>query len=685
MGIINVLEENVYNLIAAGEVVERPASVIKELMENSIDAHAKNITVEIKNGGISYMRVTDDGCGIEPDDVGVAFLRHATSKIKNAEDLSKIGTLGFRGEALCSIAAVSDISLISKTENAKLATKVMLSGGCMEDVLNVGAPQGTTIEVRKLFFNTPARMKFLKKDATEAGYVADIVEKFILSNPDISIKFINSGKQVLFSPGSGSGVDAIYSVYGKDYAKNVIKVNYQGENMSVDGYIGKSSISRPNRAYQSFFVNKRQIKSAIMTKALEEAYKNQIMIGKFPFAVLNLNVNFETVDVNVHPHKTEVKFSDEKQVFETVYWAVKNALYEKSTYEEVKNNSNANKKNAFAFEELKEKKNYVNEKIDFGENEKKENVAVSKNFETASKENPQDILNQTQSYIDNVLKPAKEIRNEIEKSTKENLNVTFSSDILRTTECKPYIPDKDCVMVKIDDIEKGKGQEDKETEKEETICDEVKEKIETVCEECNSECSEEPSLDEYKICGSVFDTYIILTHGDEMILMDQHAAHERLKYEKIKADIEKNGTVSQNLICARPISLSATEYEYAISHIQEFKNLGFEYEDIGYKKVILNAVPSELCDTDYAGAFVEIIGEAMDNKMQLITKDYERALYTVACKAAVKANHALGDAEAKELLKQVLNMKNINTCPHGRPIMISYSKKEIEKQFKRIV
>lgn len=665
MGIINVLDESVYNLIAAGEVVERPASVIKELVENSIDAGAKNIVVEIKNGGISYMRVTDDGRGIEPDDVGVAFLRHATSKIKDADDLNKIGTLGFRGEALCSVAAVSNVSLTTKTKNAKLGTKVIVNGGCMEDVLNVGAPEGTTIEVRKLFFNTPARMKFLKKDATEAGYVADVMEKFILSNPNISIKFINSGKQVLFSPGNGSGIDAIYSVYGRDYAKNVIKVNYENDNMSVEGYIGKSSISRPNRAYQSFFVNNRQIKSVIMTKALEEAYKNQIMIGKFPFAVLNLSVNFETIDVNVHPHKTEVKFSDEKQVFDTVYWAVKNALYEKPIVESVENNS-PKKKNAFAFEMPKEKVQYVNEKIDFEEKNNHEHISKVEHEKNEQK---------NRLYVENVLKPIAQIRAETQEK-QQNVNVTFSQDMLCQSEMKPYVPDKSAVLCE-DISESEKEKIDKTAEDNVDAEENVNSK--------KAESAEAVNYDEYKVCGIIFDTYIIATREDEMFLIDQHAAHERLKYEQIKKELETNGVVSQSLICAFPVSLSATEYEYALENAERLKKIGFEYEDMGFRKVVLNAVPSELCEADYAEAFVEILGEAMDNKIKLITKNYERALYTVACKAAIKANNVLDISEAKNLLKQVLEMKNINTCPHGRPIMISVGKKEIEKQFKRIV
>lgn len=658
MGIINVLEESVANLIAAGEVVERPASVIKELVENSLDAGAKNITIEIKNGGMSYMRVTDDGAGIEPDDVGVAFLRHATSKIKNREDLSKIGTLGFRGEALCSIAAVSNVSLVTKTKNAPMATKVVVEGGVMEDVLNVGAPNGTTIEVKKLFYNTPARMKFLKKDATEAGYVSDVVEKFILANPGVSFKFINNAKQVLFSSGDNDLVSAIYSVYGRDYAKSVIAVNYESENMSVSGYIGKSNISRPNRAYQSFFVNGRSIKSLIMTKALEEAYKNQVMIGKFPFAVLDLKVDCRALDVNVHPHKTEVKFSDEKQVFETVYWGVKNALYEKPIIPAV---------------EFKEKKpfTYPCEKESTQKSISIEEFEKKPSFVPKREEKP--TQSEIKIYENEVLKPMAEARENVLKTPeKVNLNTSFETLVLNEP-----------------DINETKNDEVKEKTDFSKLFEEVGGvNIAPLKEEVKDEPLKEESeekKEEYKICGSVFNTYIIVQQAEKMLLIDQHAAHERLKFEEIKENLKEGGVASQRLISAQPVSLSATEFEFATENKDMLFSLGFDFEQVGYRQVMINAVPYALSEFSPEDVFVEILGEVMDNKKQIISASYERALYTVACKAAIKANKPLSASEMDELVKKVFEMKNINTCPHGRPIIISFTKTEIEKQFKRIV
>lgn len=631
MGIINVLDETVSNLIAAGEVVERPSSVIKELVENSVDAGAKNITVEIKNGGISYIRVTDDGSGIAADDVGVCFLRHATSKIKTKEDLSKIGTLGFRGEALCSVAAVSKVVLTTKTATAKLATKVYVSGGVMEDVTEAGAPNGTTIEVKTLFYNTPARMKFLKKDTTEAGYAKDVIEKFILAHPEISFKFISNGKVVFFSSGDGNLINAIYSVYGKDYAKSVIKVEYENDNMSVSGYIGKSNISRPNRAYQSFFVNQRSIKSIIMTKALEEAYKNQIMTGKFPFAVLNLKLNFSVVDVNVHPHKTEVKFSDERKVFDTVYFGVRNALYEKPIIPE-----GVITKKPFAFQT--EEKKYENLPI----TEEKPKPFVKR------EEKPKE--EEIKLYHNEVLSPIKQMREEI----KENINVSFPALAVKE-ETKPLITEEKPFV-------------------------EIKEEIKEEVKEAPAK-EEEP----YKISGSVFGTYIVVEKGDKMLLIDQHAAHERIKFEKIKASLSGRVWESQNLLVGEMIRLSGEEEEFLKENENVFKTLGFDFEFLGFNQVMINAVPMVLAEYSPEDVFSALLSDTMANRKNLLSEDYEKTLYQVACKAAVKANHTLSEKETESLVSEVFSLGSINTCPHGRPIIISFSKTEIEKQFKRIV
>ncbi|MBE7026199.1 MAG: DNA mismatch repair endonuclease MutL [Ruminococcaceae bacterium] len=676
MGKINILDASVANMIAAGEVVERPASVIKELVENSIDAGATTISVEIKNGGISYMRVTDNGHGMESDDVGLAFVRHATSKILEAKDLEAINTLGFRGEALCSIAAVSKVVLTTKTKDAKNATRVYIEGGEMDDVDEVGAPNGTTIEVKKLFYNTPARMKFLKKDTTEAGYITDIMQRFILAHPEISFRYINSGKQIFISLGDGELVNAIYTIYGKDYAKSLISVNYGDNTMKISGYIGKSTIARPNRTYQSFFVNNRYIKNRTAIVALEEAYKNQLMGGKFPFAVLNLEINPAFVDVNVHPNKTEVKFSDEKKVFDTVYWGVKNALYEKPVIPEV---SIKQKRDAYKNKDFSgEAKAFVQTLLNV------EKFAPEKQTAPLEKQikpevQPDKSANekkQTTSYI----KPAStfnifdiEEENEIEiKPEKTQVKLAFNeqNDEVYTVS-KDYLKEENTETADVSAIAKQKEVIVKETVDKQPQVPEIQTK---------------GDFDkDYKIVGTVFDTYIILERQNELLLIDQHAAHERLKFERLKRDMEKSGVKIQSLIAPVVVDLAATEFAYVCENMQNFSKLGFEIEEFGENTIIINGAPADTNYDDIKDLFIELLGQMMADKKQIITGRDERALYTIACKAAIKANQTLNEREIDALVKDVLALEGINTCPHGRPITISLTRYEIEKQFKRIV
>lgn len=636
MGKINILDASVANMIAAGEVVERPASVVKELVENALDAGASEITIEIKNGGISYMRVTDNGRGIDAGDVGLAFMRHATSKILEAKDLEKIGTLGFRGEALCSIAAVARVAMTTKTAEAKNAVRVYIDGGEMEDVGEAGAPDGTTVEVKNLFYNTPARMKFLKKDTTEAGYIADIVEKFVLSHPDVSFRFINNGKQVLFSAGDGSMVNAIYTVYGKDYARSVLPIDYCDSVIRATGYIGKSNISRPNRRQQSFFVNGRSIQSKTMTAALEEAYKNQIMIGKFPFAVIDLLVNPAFVDVNVHPHKTEVKFSDERKVFDTVYWAVKNALYEKPIVPQVELAKTTPKKEAYKSEEFTaERRPYIQ-------------VPIPSQTEKATP------TPQVQEYRHQTQPPAAPVQEPAQKQ----VVLEKSTAVLQETAETPY------------QVQNGPVQQPYEQ-----------------AEETPAAPSIEPQTDnkDYKIVGQLFDTYIILERGDEALLIDQHAAHERLNYEQLRRDLAQNTPKVQSLLSPVVVDLSAPEFFYVTENLERFAALGFDVSEFGKNAVLINGAPMGIAYEDIGDLFVELTGQMIAQNKQIISETYEYALYTIACKAAIKANHRLSEAEIHALVDEVFALDGINTCPHGRPITISLTKRELEKQFKRIV
>ena len=642
MGKINILDASVANMIAAGEVVERPASVVKELVENAIDAGADKIAVEIKNGGISYMRVTDNGRGIDEGDVGLAFVRHATSKILEAKDLETIGTLGFRGEALCSIAAVARVTLTTKTADAKNAVRVYVEGGEMEDVCAAGAPQGTTVEVKNLFYNTPARMKFLKKDTTEAAYITDIMEKFILSHPDITFQYTNNGKLMFHSSGDGSTANAIYTVYGRDYVNAVLPIDYGDSMIRARGYIGKSNLSRPNRRQQRFFVNSRSIQSKTMTVALEEAYKNQLMGGKFPFAVIDLIVNPSFVDVNVHPHKTEVKFSEERKVFDTVYWAVKNALYEKPIVPQV--NIPA-KKDAFKNKEFAPPpKAYVQAPIPSDKAEIQPSAPAPK------------------EYI-----PSKVYAKRVEQ------------------EAPPA--GKPSVLLHTDSIEekaeeKGKAlqalREDSETEY--SVPDTYDKSDNKDAVTATAPVTEPPQTPDYKIIGQLFGTY-----QDKMYLIDQHAAHERLKFEQLKRDLAQKTQKIQTLLSPIVVELSATEFAYVLENMARYAALGFEAAEFGANTVLVSGVPMGLDYDSVKDLFVELTGQMMAQKRQIIGESNEYALYTIACKAAIKANRPLSEREIHALVDEVLALDGINTCPHGRPIMISLTKHELEKQFKRIV
>ena len=638
MGIINLLETEISNRIAAGEVVERPASVVKELVENSIDAGAKKIVVEIKKGGSTYIRVTDDGCGMEKEDAVVAFLRHATSKISTAEDLDAIYTLGFRGEALSSIGAVSMVDLYTKRRDDSFGTHTVCNGGEIVSEEDAGIPDGTTFVVKNLFYNVPARMKFLKKDSTEAAYISDIMTRFILAHPEVSFKFVSNGKDVLYSHGDGKLVNCIYSVYGRDYATSMLEVDYKTEYVTVTGMTGKGSTARPNRNYQSFFVNSRYIKSPLIMRAVEEAYKNQVMIGKFPVSVLNIEINPSLIDINVHPTKLEVKFSNESEVYQAVYHAVTDALYRIADIPQIKKPEPVIKKETPLF--------------------KKDEVIPGAQIKIEEK--PQ---------VKETVKPIekKEIKTIFDK---KNFSVAEPRLFERKNE------DSDVKSEAITETKTSVEEPDKKTNVEEKYADNIKE--EPVLKQ-----SIEPV--EFTLVGQVFDTYIIIERGDEMLMIDQHAAHERLNYEDLKTELENKKVYSQSLLIPVVVDLSANEMAVFSQNESFILELGFDAEEFGNNSVIIRSVPISATKEDISDLFIEIISQIEENKREIMSKKQERLIYTIACKAAIKANCRLSEKEQRELVNKVLALENINTCPHGRPIMISMSKNEVEKQFKRIV
>ncbi len=683
MNRINVLDTNIANMIAAGEVVERPSSVVKELVENSIDAGAKNVLVEIKNGGMSYIRVTDDGHGIEPDDVVKAFLRHATSKIQKREDLDSIYTLGFRGEALASIAAVACVEIHTKTKNSDMGRFVRIEGGKVTEEIDMGCANGTTIIVKNLFFNTPARMKFLKKDSTETAYINDVIGKMILGNPSVAFKLINSGKNTLRSPGSGKLSDAVFSVYGNDYVKHMIGVNEDMDGIKVTGFVGDNTLVRGNRSMQIFYINGRNIQSKIMSQAIAEAYKNSVMQGKFPVCVLNVSLSTGLVDVNVHPTKMEVRFSDDRKIFSAVYGAVKAALsatrtvpqmeFKKASFEKTVPNETYRDAEQTNINLLRD--SFI--KTDTVRPQREETSFVSK---------PQEVVSNKETAI-----PFKNIV-ETPKVSYDSGKPMVTRD--RSGGGTTYTKFRETLVP----MEYTARAEEKTENVFKTVFEENPVVInEPVYEETetNSEIETAPQVDitqkaneeipSYRIVGQVFDTYIIVESQGEMVLIDQHAAHERMHFERLKKELYEDSFKPQMLLSPIVVNLSAVEYTIAADNTELFSRLGFELDIFGESAVILRALPFDMPEHDAKTLVEEILGSLADAKTVEGVDRFEKALHTVACKKAIKGNRHLTDMEMESLVEDVFKLGTINTCPHGRPICVKMTKYEIEKQFKRIV
>ena len=730
MGNIVLLDDLTINKIAAGEVIERPASVIKEMVENSIDAGANNITIEIKNGRISYIRVTDNGKGIPEDDLEIAFERHATSKIRSADDLSTVTSMGFRGEALASIAAIARVEMVSKTADQQNGFKVVVEGGNVLDKSEAGAPVGTSITVTNLFYNTPVRYKFLKKDFTEAGYIEDAVTRIALVHPEIAIKLINSGKTVIQTNGNGDLKTAIYSIYGKDVAGALIETEYTYEDMHVYGVIGKPEIARSNRANQIFFVNKRYVKDKALTSAAEKAYKGMIPIGKFSFLVLNVDMNPGKVDVNVHPAKLEVRFEEENTVFKAVYHAIKDALLkaelvadtEQSTSEMRSDSGLFGSRNVSITPELESSQEVLRK--------------LQEMKERLMKETPELKINSETTYI----QPKEETVQDVQVE-EETVNYTYEETTASKISVEPVLEEliqhetEEPVIVKQEQNELKEEAEDKE-ENEEVIPKALKEMSENtnIIEDIINnrieekpadfeemylklfgtrpiqETAEEQPKDEsqnakdiatlgntsmfdnieeyqkptYKFIGIVFNTYIIIEIDKEMYILDQHAAHERILYEKVKANYYNDESKdSQLMLLPDIITLTHKEMEIAKDNMQMFRKAGFMLEEFGENTLKLTGVPEMCIDLETKEMFLETLDEINSVSRTAKQEIEERFIATVACKAAVKANMALTQEEVESLMEKLLELPNPFTCPHGRPTAIKMSKYDIEKKFAR--
>ena len=810
MGNIVLLDELTINKIAAGEVIERPASVIKEMVENSIDAGATNITVEIKNGGISYIKVTDNGKGIAQDDLEIAFERHATSKIRSADDLNSVTSMGFRGEALASIAAISNVELVSKTSTQDIGYRVVVEAGNILNKEEAGCPTGTSITVKNLFFNTPVRYKFLKKDYTESGYIEDVITRIALVNPNIAFKLINTGKTVIQTNGNGDLKTVIYSIYGKDISNAVMEVDYKYEDIKIFGVVGKPEIARSNRSNQLFFVNKRYIKDKILTSATEQAYKGLIPIGKFGFVVLNLEINPAKVDVNVHPAKLEVRFEEENKIFQSIYHAIKDTLLKTELVANSENKLEKEQTNDFVnnrtltFDErlrnLKESKKENNSSGLFGfrkQNEKqieeyteeesriKTNNILEDVYNQKTETNTQDNLKSNIGQpIDtsDVLNKLRQMKEKIEQELKEkniepvslkeesekyNYDIKKESNQIENTnkqELKNENKIEDTQTNEIDyrenkeqeqnsdnqniQLEQNSELTEEEKKKAEERLEEQNKKIEEIenpeikqefkeikqkMEELNNNpkvvsenfdemyaklfgrkpIQEEKETDEqkekranaidivknnisvfekeekyqkptYKFIGIVFKTYIILEIDKEMYILDQHAAHERIMYEKVKKNYySDNSKDSQMLLLPDIITLTHKEMEIAKDNFDMFKQAGFSLEEFGENTIKLTGVPTVCIDLDTKELFLETLDEINTVARTAKQEKEEKFIATVACKAAIKANMALTKEEVETLMDKLLQLPNPFTCPHGRPTAIKMTKYDIERKFAR--
>ena len=797
MGNIVLLDDLTINKIAAGEVIERPASVVKEMVENSIDAGATKITVEIRNGGISFIRISDNGKGIAEDDMEIAFERHATSKIRVADDIQKVISMGFRGEALASIAAIANVEMISRTADSNIGHKIVVEGGKILEQTEVGAPIGTTITVKNLFFNTPVRYKFLKKDYTESGYIEDAITRLALVNKDISFKLINTGKTVIQTNGNGDEKSVIYSIYGKDIAEAIIGTNYEHDGIRVSGVVGKPEIARSNRSNQLFFVNGRFIKDKTLTSAAEQAFKGMIPINKYGFLILNIQIDPSLVDVNVHPAKLEVRFEDENQVFKAVYYAIKESLAKKELVENVakteekvlpqieseipsnvSNFGDSNKANEIKDEsnnvidnlQLQKESKVVIETIkDDSSKESKHSLFKKSKHEEETPEEKENLLEDIYNFrkglkeigvseVPSVYTPIVPLEETLKKNNEDKLpkekepekeETTIPSEEKVQEMTEELIKQRETNEILEEAIENSKNEyalskeknddedavpfddmyakifgsktvvEDDEkefTDSEKKVLEDIKNSVkeeseiieeqpelveEKITEPINDEQNDDQNLitfensqqieefknmknKNYKFIGIAFSTYVIVQIENEMYIIDQHAAHERIMYEKIKKNYYSvDDKDSQMMLMPDIITLSHKEVETIKENLEMFEKAGFSLEAFGENTIKLNGVPNICMDMNTKQLFLDLLDEVDSYSVSDRQEREDRFIATIACKSAVKANMKLDEKEVDSLMEKLLQLPNPFTCPHGRPTAIKMSKYDIERKFSR--
>lgn len=728
MPLIHVLDEPTINQIAAGEVVERPSAVVKELIENAMDAGATAVTAEIKDGGLSFIRITDNGSGIAKEDIALAFLRHATSKIRTAEDLLSVTSLGFRGEALSSIAAVAQLELITKTPAALNGYRYMIEGGEEKSLEEIGCPGGTTIIVRNLFFNTPARRKFLKSAMTEAGYISDLMERLMISHPEVSFKYILNNQVKLQSSGNNNSKDILYHVYGRDIARELLSVDYNSENFRMTGFLGKPIITRGNRNYENYFINGRTIKSNIITKAIEDAYKPYLMQHKYPFTVLYFEIPPAMIDVNVHPQKREIRLKNGEEVYQSVYQAIRSALAGKELIPRVSLTQQEEDKAAARneavnmpepFEENRRKQlengqgNINNQKINSDPLQKSDDMnrmnrtsGLGRSFEiNYDKQGNAQIINkvaeQDKNYLvnegtGNLMNGSENgaaIRNDIQndikndiKSDIQNGSNDFHNNIMSTNQLNTSNITDHQTMTDNHPNTQPQTAAPPNTQPQITSAEQIN-LFNDADSESDSRFLSKKALEEHRIIGQVFSTYWLVEYKNELYIIDQHAAHEKVLYERIMAAAKTKTHASQQLLPPIVLTLTLREQEVLSRHKEVLRSIGYEIESFGGNEVSVRAVPADLYGISEKGLLLEFIDDLSGEVTSSISNSQSilERVASLSCKAAVKANHRFSNEEASTLIKELLTLDNPYNCPHGRPVIISMSQYELERKFKRVL
>lgn len=665
---IQLLDQATINQIAAGEVIDRPSSVVKELLENAIDAKATAITVEIKDGGISFIRITDNGCGIEKDQVRKAFLRHATSKLHTIDDLLDIGSLGFRGEALSSIAAIAQVELISKPPEAMLGISYQIEDGEEKSLTQIGAPDGTTILVRNLFYHVPARKKFLKTAATEGNYINQLMENMAMLRPDISMRFINGGQNKLYTSGNGRLKDLIYTIYGREISSNVLEINYECPLFAVTGYIGKPIISRGNRTFENYYINGRFVKSRLIAAAIEQAYKPFMMQHRYPFTVLHIKIKPELIDVNVHPAKMEVRFQQENEIYELLAGAIENTLRGKEFIPDVSDDGKAEKK--------------VQEKQKLPEPFEQRRLQAMKEIIP-----PPPAEHKTQ----NEQKPSAEHKTQSEQKLPRNEEQPNVPSKLSEPVCeykaekKQTIKDSDSKWESASGIHKRIGQDVSQTVNQ--MPTQPEQKLEKPEQQT---LFTEPLLSEkarihHRLIGQLFDTYWLIQYGNQLYIMDQHAAHEKVNYERLMEAYRKKERITQFVSPPMVISLTRAEEAILEEFKSEFERIGFTIEPYGGREYAISEIPANLYGINEKDLFLEMLSDLEDRGSMQPSELIASKLASMSCKAAIKGGQKISFKEADALVSQLLTLENPYACPHGRPTIITMTKYELEKKFKRIV